>query len=467
MPNMEGNYTENIKYFTGSECRHKLCALSRNLTVNSKSHQRSLSEIKYYLSRYKINKFEFVDFLNLNPEELNKFCNAVVENKLSIEWSAPLIVDSAMTFDNVIKMKQAGCRKLIFELFSGSDNLLSKIGAVFTANDASVVLKACHKAGIAVGINLVFGHPLETEDDRDKTIDFLQENVDFIDEITSVIPCSGVFSYVYPSFADCRYREQCCKPGGMYPAASFAADFSGFISKIHCLNKPVIYIYPAETVFDEFEEHTLRNKNLCFYFDKGKGNIFWKGLKLTSGLGLYASIFADGFWQDSEHAHWQVDKISKEKMVLKGKWQWLPLIQLWEIELKETVITIKIEMEFIQRISIEGEQQVNIMLRSEYGQWFSGSGVSGSFSPLFDDNWPAFFEKVSEAAAIVEAEAVAQEEFPFVSLSDRVKSEGNRMAVLNSSSVFNSRILKYYRVDNKSYLPGKYPYFDGEIKIKV
>lgn len=463
---MKDVWFKNIKYFTGNDCWRKICALRYNSKAELKSCKRLLSEIKYYLTKYRINRFEFVDFCNLNLEELDKFCRAIVQKKISIEWSAPVIINPGIKPDSIERMKQAGCRKVIIELFSASDNLLNKIGAIFTTRDVLSVLKSYRQAGIDVGINLVFGHPLEEQLDRDKTVNFLHENIGLINEITSLISCSEAFALCYPFFGGCCHRERCFGPVKSSRLLVSAKDFNSFVSKINDLNKPIACIYPPKTIFDEFERYTLRNKNLCFYFNNGKGSIFSKGLRITSGFGLYVSIFADSSWQDSEHADWQVSKINDKKMILKGKWQLVPLIQTWEIELKEKeIIGIKIEIEFLRQMFIDGEQQVNIMLRDEYNRWSSSNGAKGTTPSSFDHSWPTLFEESNKVVNTIKIETGAQGVLPQVSLCDKAQKEGYRMAVLNTSTVFNARVLKCYKADNKRYFPGKYLYFDGEIKI--
>jgi len=463
---MKDVWPENIKHSTGNECWHKLCALRYDLKAELKSCKRFLSEIKYYLTKYRIDKFEFVDFCNLDIEELDKFCRAIVQKKICIEWSAPAIINPGIKPDSIARMKQAGCRKVIIELFSASDNLLNKIGAIFTTRDVLSALKAYRSAGIDVGINLVFGHPLEEQLDRDKTVNFLHENISLVNEITTVMSCSEAFTLNYPFYGGCCHREHCFDSVKSRRLLVLARDFNSFVSKIHDLNKPIAYIYPSKTIFDEFERYTLRNEKLCFYFDKGKGSIFSKGLRVTSGFGLYVSIFTDNSWQDSEHADWQVSKINDKKMILKGKWQSLPIIQTWEIELKgEEIIGIRIEVEFLRQVLIEGEQQVNIMLRGEYNRWSSSNGARGIAPSLFDHDWPTLFEEDNKVVNTVKIEADVAEKLPRVSLYDKAQKEGYRMAVLNTSTIFNARVLKCYKADNKRYFSGKYLYFDGEIKI--
>jgi len=455
-----------IRYFTGDNCWHRLCALRRDLKIDGKPYSRLLSEIEYYLEKYGINKFEFTDFCNVNIENLDKLCCSITQKKLDIKWVAPVLIDTRMKYDFIERMKQAGCGKVIIELFSASDDLLSKIGAAFKVKDVLNLLRVYKDVGVDVGVNLIFGHPQEVQYDRDATINFLHDNTDLIGEITNVTPCMEAFVDIYPLCSPCSYRKNCYGTLGESPPSVFVSDFTNFISKLRSLSIPVARIYPAKAVFDEFEGLALRNKDLRFYFNKGKGNIFLKGQKLTSGLGLYTSIFVNNSWQDSEHADWKINKISSKKMILVGKWHWLPMIQQWEIELnEENLIRVNIDIEFLQEMLIGGEQQINIMLREEYNKWAFNDKAHGLLPSLFNDEWSTLFEVTNKSINTVKVETDAKK-LPLVSLTSKQQDENYSMAVLNTSTAYNARILKGYKVSSKKYLSGKYLYFEGEIQIE-
>ncbi|MFC1658933.1 hypothetical protein ACFL1D_06090, partial [Candidatus Omnitrophota bacterium] len=211
--------------------------------------------------------------------------------------------------------------------------------------------------------------------------------------------------------------------------------------------------------------YMVRNKKATFYFDQGKGHLLWEGLELTSGFGLYASMFAAGFWQDSEHANWRITKINNRKLMMKGRWQFLPIVLTWEIDLEEeTEVNLKIEMEVIEKTMIEGEQQFNVMLRSEYDRWSAEDGSAGNFPGAFNENWVNLFEKELSRVKTVRAESV-NSKLPAISLACKFNNNEYLMSALNTSSLFHSRILKCYKIDKKHYSPGTYNYFYGRLKI--
>ncbi len=468
---MENVSAKNLRLFVDYDCWEKIYLSQQSFRTNSQSPEETFAEIKKYLIRYKIRKFEFVNPCNLNLSVLGQVCTLIIRSKLDIEWSALAIVNPNMDLGILDKIKRAGCKKLIFELFSGSDSLLNKIGAKFTAEQASRILRICHQVDIATGIKLILGHPQETQDSFNRTIDFLTKNINFIDEMTKITYCLS--SYFYSDFLPlplCYNWVRCFGCAKREKENPFQADYLKSLSKILSLGKPVIYIEPDKSVFDylkKLDRYRLRHKKFVLCFDNGKCRLFWQGTELTMGLGLYSSIFAAGFWQDSEHAKWQVTKINEARIIAKGRWQRLPIIQVWQIELKDEItISLKIEMEVLEQTTIEGEQQVNIMLSNKYSKWSFNGDSCGLFPDIFNEDWPTLSEKDRNLTSTIRAETNSfNDQLPFLLLRDRTGREEYRMAVLNASSAFKARVLKCYKVDSRKYSPGRYLYFEGEIII--
>ncbi|MDD4894252.1 MAG: radical SAM protein, partial [Candidatus Omnitrophica bacterium] len=92
------------------------------------------------------------------------------------------------------KMKESGCKHLIYGIESGSQRVLSLMRKRFTISDADAVIKATHEAGIVVTANFMFGFPGETEKDFTETLDFIKRNAKYLDR-------------VYPSRTFCALEE--------------------------------------------------------------------------------------------------------------------------------------------------------------------------------------------------------------------------------------------------------------------
>jgi len=471
---MDLNDLKKLSLFVDNQCWQKLNTYFSAPTIERTSLENIFNKIQYYLKRYKIQEYEFLGFCNIDLHLLKKLCNLIIRHKLNMRWSAEAIINMNMKGATFRKMRQAGCEKITFEIITGSDNLLDKMKLNFTAKDISLLLGLARQNGLIVGINLILGFPLESDGDYNETLEFLAKNTSVIDEITRITYCLSNFSQkeALPfAFPFCQYWEQCSSLKQGNNIGSLKENYKNYLSRISKLGIPIVNIEPDPHILDYVknlvEPYTLKRKDLSFVFDNGKGRLFWKNQELTRGLGLYTSIFSSGIWQDSEHADWKIIKVNKEKMILKGRWQALPIIQIWEIELTEdTNINWKVEMEVLEDIIIEGEQQANVMLTNEYDSWLSEDGSRGIFAGSFNEEWVTLFEKEVDKIKSVSIENF-NNGLPSILFKSKNLNFGYYLSILNTSSFFCARKLKCYRVEraNKRYSPGKYLYFDGEIRI--
>ncbi len=248
-----------------------------------------------------------------------------------------------------------------------------------------------------------------------------------------------------------------------------AFNFSG---KIVFLENEVSiekYLKEEKQPFYDFYILSSKDKDLTLAFDDEGLHLFWQELKLTKGFGLYTSVFSRNLWQDSGCAVWKVTENDGQKMTLKGKWHLLPLIQTWNLTVKEDrSILWTIEMEILENLIFEKEQQTNLMLSEEYKQWISQNGLEGILSDSFTEEWaPFFFGSADSVKSILVKNPSSR--LPSVSL----ECDGSRtdffLGILNSSSSFYTRNLKCYKMipKGKKYLPGQYPYFKGKIKVII
>ncbi len=474
MKDMDSSDLKNLALFVNNDCWQRINTYFSKPNMDYNLAEFIPREIKNYFKRYKIKDYEFIDFCNIDLDLLKQFCNLIIKHRLQISWSAAAIVNPNMKEADFIKMREAGCRKIIFEIITGSDKLLKKMGLSFNTKDISSLLYLAHQNDISVGINLILGFPFETDEDYNETVSFLIRHTPAIDEITKITYCLCNFfrKEAFPvTFSFCRYWKRCLSLKQDNDISLSKSDYKSYLSGISKPGIPVMNIEPSFHILDYIRDlvasRSLKRKGLSFLFDNGKGRLFWKGRELTKGFGLYTSIFSYGFWQDTEHADWQIKKVSEEKMILKGQWQTLPIIQVWEIELREDMrIAWRIEMEVLEELIIEGEEQTNVMLTDEYEAWFNRDGSCGSFSNSFNEEWVILFEKEASKIKSIGIRDAA-DRLPSVLLKSNNLNNDYYLSILNTSSYFSARKLKCYKIKktDKRYLPGKYLYFDGEIKI--
>ena len=157
----------------------------------SRSAGHVVQEIAYHIKNNKTKAFEMVDLCcNGDLKQLAQICDLIIDSRLQFPWVSYAIIRDGMTPELFTKLKMAGCDTLIYGVENGSDRILKLMGKNYTAVKASEVIRMTHDAGIRVNINLILGFPGETEDDFNKTLEFVKANRPYVNEVTNVSGCT-------------------------------------------------------------------------------------------------------------------------------------------------------------------------------------------------------------------------------------------------------------------------------------
>lgn len=171
---------------------------SRNFTkpFRFRSATRVFEEIKYLKQQY--SELEFVrmcdNISNSNIKELELFCDLMIQEKSGIKWDLEnAVIRREMNSRLYKKLKKAGCTLIGYGMETPSAHLLAKVGKVLSRDvDIGRVLREGKRAGIYIGVNVMFGLPGETEDDLATLLDFLRKN-------------RRSFSMINPALAFCEF----------------------------------------------------------------------------------------------------------------------------------------------------------------------------------------------------------------------------------------------------------------------
>ena len=94
------------------------------------------------------------------------------------------------------KMRQAGCIGLWFGIESGSQRILRKMKKGYDIETAKNVIRDTAKNGIRVLIFMIVDFPGETQRDFEQSVAFLEQNQEFIDQVSisrfGVLPDSEI-----------------------------------------------------------------------------------------------------------------------------------------------------------------------------------------------------------------------------------------------------------------------------------
>lgn len=140
------------------------------------------AEIKQNLKLYpNVNFFHFHDSVsNGNIPELEKLCKYIIDGSLKIRFSLDnVIMRKEMTLDFCKLLKQAGCVLVGYGMETCVPRLWGIMGkrvAFAQKVSASEIIMNTSRAGIRVGINVMFGIPGETEDDFQAQLQFIKDN---------------------------------------------------------------------------------------------------------------------------------------------------------------------------------------------------------------------------------------------------------------------------------------------------
>ena len=164
------------------------------------SGERIFRELKFH--KRPENKFSLkighVDFLDLlfngHMRSLIDFCELMCKTKLGISWTANMIIRPEMTYEVIKKMRESGCRHVVFGIESGSQRVLDLMRKHYRVEDADRIIRWMHEVGITVTANFMFGFPGETKEDFEMTLDFTKRNAAFL-------------ARVYPSRTYCAVEE--------------------------------------------------------------------------------------------------------------------------------------------------------------------------------------------------------------------------------------------------------------------
>lgn len=146
-----------------------------------------IEEIKYQMLNSNWAQPYYVLFndslVNGNIEVLREFAERLIILRKEIGYGGMACVRMEMDRDFLKLLKESGCYRLQYGIESGSDKILARMGKGYTCDEAFKVIKDTSEAGISVEAFFIVGHPEETEEDFEKTCDFIKNNYRYIDSI--------------------------------------------------------------------------------------------------------------------------------------------------------------------------------------------------------------------------------------------------------------------------------------------
>ncbi|MCL4557694.1 MAG: B12-binding domain-containing radical SAM protein [Deltaproteobacteria bacterium] len=133
-----------------------------------------VDEFEYLLDRFRVRQIGFVDAIfPLSKQHCRDFCHEMIKRGVNkkVIWTTETRVD--IVDDEIAALlKEAGCRRLIFGIESGVEQLLKNVNKNYTLDDVRAGVESAHRAGLETIGLFMLGLPGETEELGIRTIEF-------------------------------------------------------------------------------------------------------------------------------------------------------------------------------------------------------------------------------------------------------------------------------------------------------
>jgi radical SAM superfamily enzyme YgiQ (UPF0313 family) len=170
-----------------------------NQVSGTKNRYRSvenvIGEIRECVEKYGIRNFLFrSDLFTQNKKWVVSLCQAILDNKLDIQWACNSRVDT-ITAEAAVWMKKAGCWIVAMGVESGDQDTLDKIEKQSKVEQAFSAVKILREAGLKSSVYLLMGLPWDTPEKIDAQVKFAKAlDPDFL-EIFYTYPFPGTKLY--------------------------------------------------------------------------------------------------------------------------------------------------------------------------------------------------------------------------------------------------------------------------------
>lgn len=168
---------------TSSSCYYKQCVFCTHHN-NVKYVEYPLDLIKKHIVSSNQKYFFLIDDM-ISAKRLLEFADIVKD--LNIKWTCQLRPTKHYTNEVLNKLKEAGLKMVIWGVESGNQRILDLMKKGTNVLDVKKVLENSHHNKIKNVAYIMFGFPTETKEEFLDTINFLKDNSDNIDLVSTSI----------------------------------------------------------------------------------------------------------------------------------------------------------------------------------------------------------------------------------------------------------------------------------------
>lgn len=165
--------------------------------IRNRSPENVVDEIEWLADKHNLKEMIFIDeTFTLNLDRTNRLLDLLIERGLDrkVKWVAQTRVDR-VDKDIFYKLKKAGCFKIEFGVESGNQKILGSIKKKIKLDQVVEAVRLSKKAGLKVGCSFILGHPHETRETVQDTIDFAVKLNPDIASFGIMVPLPGTEIY--------------------------------------------------------------------------------------------------------------------------------------------------------------------------------------------------------------------------------------------------------------------------------
>ncbi len=218
----------------------------------SKKIQDALADIQFLRDKYDTKHFHFTDE-SYPPALFRKLTRGLIETQMGIVWTTHMRFEKSLLDQQVWQdAKESGCKYLHFGYESGVERVLQLMDKATTAEVMTKHLKLTAEAGIWNHCMGFFGFPGETKEEAWQSVQFLEQNKDYVHSLGFGTFDLGRHNPV------AKHPEKWGVTAYKNPEWDLALDYYYTV-------KNGMSIEEAERVFEQFEQHHNPGWDLRLY----------------------------------------------------------------------------------------------------------------------------------------------------------------------------------------------------------
>lgn len=124
----------------------------------------------------------------LPPRHLARLARDIARRRLPLRWHGFVRPERIFGDEGFVRLlAEGGCAMLQIGVESGSPRLLEAMGKGASVEGMRRMLRTAHGAGIRTQVYLLFGLPTESEADRERTLDLIEEEAEAMSDVNLAI----------------------------------------------------------------------------------------------------------------------------------------------------------------------------------------------------------------------------------------------------------------------------------------